>query len=540
MNGPRGSSSRPPFDPGRARGAADQGTLFSPTQPGERSGKQQANGPTTLTVSQLTRLVKGAINREFPNDIRVVGELSNLSRPAGGHLYFTLKDPSSEVRCVLWRSSAGSLKFTPVDGLEVVATGSLDVYEPRGQYQFYVRRMEPRGVGALEVAFRRLKERLEKEGLFDPARKRPIPRFARCVAVVTSETGAAIRDILQTISRRFPCLRVLVYGVRVQGDGAAEEIADAIRRINAARDRLGVDVLIVGRGGGSLEDLWAFNEEAVARAIYASEIPVVSAVGHEVDFTIADFTADVRAATPTAAAELVVPDRAELAADVEAQARRLRRGVARMLESARSRLTVIERYEWFRDPVGQVRRRGQEIDEVTSRLRLVIAGAVASRRSTLHDAEVRLSRVRPEAVLAKRRELLSRTEHRLRWAQGHFSLIAERRLRGMHARLMSASPEARVGQAAVLVKQLTERLAIGIARTLSDRRLALATLDARLLASGHENILRRGFTITRRKRGGKIVRASSDVKTGDRLETQTADGRIASRVLDGEQGELFE
>ena len=254
--------------------------------------KDRPAGPGTITVTELTRLIKGAIQAQLPAELHLVGEISNFTRSANGHLYFTMKDAASEIRCVMWRTAAGAMRFQPSDGLAVIATGAVDVYEPRGQYQFYVRKLEPRGVGALELAFRQLKERLAKEGLFAPERKRDLPRVPERIAVVTSATGAAIRDILQTLRRRYPAVRVFVFDVRVQGDGAAGEVADAIRRINRNRERLGgIDVMIVGRGGGSLEDLWAFNEEAVARAIFASKIPVVSAVGHEVDFTIADFTA---------------------------------------------------------------------------------------------------------------------------------------------------------------------------------------------------------------------------------------------------------
>jgi exodeoxyribonuclease VII large subunit len=512
---------------------APEPSLFAPASTGDK--------PVILTVSQFTRLVRGAIQKELPGDVHVLGELSNVSQPDGGHFYFTLKDESSEVRCVMWRSSAKALRFRLTDGLQVVATGSVDVYEPRGQYQLYVRRLEPRGVGELELAFRQLKERLEKEGLFDPRRKRKLPRFPERIAVVTSTTGAAVRDILQTIERRYPAVLVYVFGVRVQGDGAAAEIADAIRRINLARAKLGgVDVMIVGRGGGSLEDLWAFNEEVVARAIHASEIPVVSAVGHEVDFTIADFVADVRAATPTAAAELIVPQRAELLDAVENQQHRLYLSVRQMLESARSRLAMVERCEWFRDPAGRVRQHQQGVDEMVSRLRLAASRALSARRRALHDGELRLLRVRPEALLAKLRERLTRTENGLRWAAERLSVRAERRLREVAIRLAAASPRRLIEQGAILTDQLDGRLLRGWGHMLNDRRQVMLGFEARLSASSHEQVLRRGFTITRQARNGKILMKPDDVEVGDRIETETAMGRIASRVLDGDQGELFE
>jgi exodeoxyribonuclease VII large subunit len=531
---PRGKRpSREPFDPHKARGHQGEETLFS------SSGG--TDGPTTLTVSQLTRLIKGAIKREFAGDVHVVGELSNVSRPSGGHIYFTLKDASCEVRCVMWRSSAKALKFDLTDGQEVVATGEVDVYEPRGQYQLYVRRVEPRGVGSLELAFRQLKSRLEAEGLFAADRKRRLPAYPQCVAVVTSPTGAAVRDILQTLERRFPNVRVCVFGVRVQGEGAAEDVADAIRRLNRSRERLGgIDVMIVGRGGGSLEDLWAFNEEVVARAIFASEIPVVSAVGHEVDFTIADFVADVRAATPTAAAELVVPDRMELLGDLENLGHRQWQAVRLRLEAARAALAAAERCEWLRDPIGQLRRRQQEVDEASGRLQLAISRSLSQRKSAVHDWEVRLARVRPEAVLARRGEAVGRLEHRLRWAFGHLNLMRERALRSLVQRMVSASPRRRVEAGQVLLDQLEGRLSHGVLRELQANEEALKGLETRLAASSHEQVLRRGFTITRRLRGDKLVRAPRDVRIGDRLETETSDGKVASRVVDETQGELFE
>ncbi len=265
-------------------------------------------GTEPISVSQLTAMVKRAIEETLPSTLHVVGEISNFKRHSSGHLYLTLKDRASELSCVMWRSAAAKLPFGPEDGLEVIATGRVEVFERSGRYQLYIRKLEPRGVGALELAFRQLRERLSDAGLFAEKHKRPIPRYPRRIAIVTSPTGAAIADMLRTIKRRYPCVHILVHPVRVQGPGAAQEIAAAIRRVNACAERLGgIDSMIVGRGGGSLEDLWPFNEETVARAIHASRIPIISGVGHEVDVTIADLVADVRAATPTAAAELAAP-----------------------------------------------------------------------------------------------------------------------------------------------------------------------------------------------------------------------------------------
>ncbi|MEK7359226.1 MAG: exodeoxyribonuclease VII large subunit, partial [Planctomycetota bacterium] len=256
-----------------------------------------------LTITELTRRIRGSIEQEFFN-IWVVGEVSNFKRATSGHVYLTLKDSGAQLQAVIFKSLASRLKFEVKDGMQIVAFGSITVYDARGQYQLIVENVEPKGIGALQLAFLQLKERLEKEGLFDPCHKKPLPLLPKTIAIVTSPTGAAIRDILNVINRRFARVKILIYPVKVQGEGAALEISQAINDLNNIPD---IDVMIVGRGGGSLEDLWAFNEEVVARSIYASKIPVISAVGHEINVTISDLVADKRALTPTEAGELVVP-----------------------------------------------------------------------------------------------------------------------------------------------------------------------------------------------------------------------------------------
>jgi exodeoxyribonuclease VII large subunit len=543
---PGGSDSkRPPFDPRRVRGegagsarSGAGGSLFEKRQDGDRDAP--------LTVSQFTRRVRDAIRAEVSGTVRVVGELSNVARPPGGHVYFTLKDEASEVRCVMWRSDARGLKFEMQDGLEVLASGSVDVYEPRGQYQLYVKRLEPRGVGALELAFRQLRDRLEKEGLFDPAKKKPLPRYPSRIALVTSASGAAVQDMLRTLHRRYPKLHILVRDVRVQGDGAAEQIAQAIRELNRRRDRLGgIDVMIVGRGGGSLEDLWAFNEEAVARAIAVSSIPIVSAVGHEVDFTIADFVADVRAATPTAAAEMVVPVLTELLDQLDALRRRLTKSVRQRVELSRSCLTSIERSPWFRDPTGQVQRRRQPIDELLGRLRLSLSRQLGKRRSAIQDAQMRLVRARPAVQLARRRERIALTIRRLSSAIGRLTLAFERGLSRREALLQTASPRHGIARRRAALMETARRLSVGLARTLERQVAVLDSLETRLGASSHTSVLGRGYSITRLATGSnwrskRIIRGAEEVQEGDKLITETAHGEIASRVVDRRQRELFE
>lgn len=294
----------------------------------------EAAGPAFWTVAELTARVKATLERGFP-EVAVRGEISNLSTPRSGHVYFSLKDDAAQIRAVLWKSDAARLQFDLADGLAVKAWGRLTVYAPRGEYQLTVNRIEPEGIGALELAFRQRYARLAAEGLFDPARKRPLPAFPRRILIVTSPTGAAVRDLLQVTGRRWPLAEVLVVPSRVQGEGAAEEVAEAIALANRVA---GADFVILARGGGSLEDLWAFNEEVVARAIFGSELPVVSAVGHETDVTIADFVADLRALTPSEAGEICVPDLREVAQRLDRLSERLARGGRARLDQARDRL----------------------------------------------------------------------------------------------------------------------------------------------------------------------------------------------------------
>ena len=304
----------------------------------------------------------------------------------------------------MWRSSAMRLRFAPEAGMEVIATGGLEVYPQRGTYQLVVRQLEPRGVGALELAFRQLKERLEREGLFDPHRKRPLPRIPRRVALVTSPRGAAIRDILHTLNRRFPVLDILIFPVRVQGEGAAQEIAAAIHWLSAHHEELGgIDVLIAGRGGGSLEDLWAFNEEVVARAIAACRIPVVSAVGHEVDVSIADLVADVRAPTPTAAAELITPVLSELCDVLDQRARGVRRHAAHALHTARLRLNGLLATESLARPQARLRHRVQHLDELQQRLRLGLAERARRAREHSERGRAGVAALRHGAAVRARR-----------------------------------------------------------------------------------------------------------------------------------------
>jgi exodeoxyribonuclease VII large subunit len=333
-----------------------------------------------LTVSALTARIKGALESGF-GSVWVAGEISNLTRAASGHTYLSLKDEGSTLRAALFRGVGLRLRFEPRDGMQVVARGRISVYVPRGDYQLQIEELQPKGIGALELALQQLRERLQARGYFDPRRKKPLPRFPRTIALITSPTGAAVRDMLELLARRWPVAHVIVVPVRVQGDGACDEIAAAIRAVNRlhAAAALQLDALIVGRGGGSLEDLWAFNEEVVADAVFASKIPVVSAVGHEIDVTISDLVADHRALTPSHAITDLTPDRESLVAGLSDLGDRLRARVTRRLEVAKQRLDAVADRPVLRNPLDRIRGLEERLDGLDDRLRR--AGGLPIERS---------------------------------------------------------------------------------------------------------------------------------------------------------------
>jgi exodeoxyribonuclease VII large subunit len=352
----------------------------------------------TLTVSQLTAQIKDTLEGEFPS-LWVTGEISNYSRPQSGHCYFSLKDDQAQISAVMWRSTLSRLKFDLADGLDVICHGHVDVYAPRGKYQLVVDQLQPKGMGALELAFRKLREKLGAEGLFDPARKRKLPAFPRQLAFVTSPTGAAVRDFLEVLRRRWRGVDVLVIPARVQGDGAAAEIVAGIRLANRLSPR--PDVLVVGRGGGSLEDLWAFNEEAVVRAIAASRIPTVSAVGHEIDVTLADLAADVRALTSSEAAERVVPAAEEISARMRGYHQRLRHAAQRRVMWLRARWEGLAAQRPFRRPFDLVHDRSRRLDELAQHGNSVVWRLLRDRQNRLAMMAGKIESLSPLEVLAR-------------------------------------------------------------------------------------------------------------------------------------------
>lgn len=358
---------------------------------------QAPDGAPVYTVTEVTRAIKDTLETHLAR-VWITGEITNLRRPASGHCYFTLKDNFAQITVVIWRSSTARLKFDLQDGLAVILQGELTVYEPRGQYQVIARRVEPLGVGALQLAFTQLKEKLAQEGLFDPERKQPLPLIPRRIALVTSATGAAVHDMLNVIFRRMPNARVLVCPVRVQGNEAPAEIAGMIARVN---DLPEIDVIVVGRGGGSFEDLQPFNEEIVARAIAASRIPIVSAVGHETDFTIADFVADLRALTPTDAGTRIVPDVRQLTEHLGGFARRLGQTLLARIAAAKAHLNEIARQLAPRRTRENIRAREQRLDDLAQRLYHAITHCTALQKQRMQAAGARLESLSPLAVLSR-------------------------------------------------------------------------------------------------------------------------------------------
>lgn len=354
-------------------------------------------GPKIYTVREITKRIRDLVESQFPA-VWVEGEISGFKHPNSGHMYFNLKDGEAVLKAAFFSRHNRGIKFELKDGLQVLCFGKISVYEPRGDYQLYVEGIEPKGLGALALAFLQLKEKLAKEGLFDPVHKKPIPRFPKTVGVVTSPTGAAIQDILHVVNRRFRGTSVLLNPVRVQGQGAAEEIARAIDEMNQFED---IDVLIVGRGGGSLEDLWAFNEEAVARAIFRSRIPVISAVGHEIDWTICDWVSDLRAPTPSAAAELVVQNREDLEIRLGDFGTRLRNAMKSFFEIKQEALRVLQESYAFKQPLNLINQSAQRLDELLRQLQNYLKNLVREKDQTFRNWVGRLEALSPLAILGR-------------------------------------------------------------------------------------------------------------------------------------------
>jgi exodeoxyribonuclease VII large subunit len=478
-----------------------------------------------FSVSELTGRIRELLTRNF-TDILVEGELSNCQFPQSGHMYCTLKDDRAQIRCVCFKNQLRLMKFRPENGLHVTVRGSISVYETRGEYQIYIESIEPVGLGALQLAFDQLKKRLEAEGLFAAERKKPLPMLPRCIGLITSPTGAAVRDVVRILRRRFHNVYLTLYPVRVQGDGAALEIVRALQFFNRQQT---VDVLILARGGGSLEDLWAFNEETVARAVSDSVIPVICGIGHETDFTIADFVADVRASTPSAAAELVVQTRREFDKHVA----ELRGALA---EQMRYRILVLSRrvHEFagrrgFRRPLDLLRQQRQRADEMTSRLARGLRANLELSRKRFTAGHLRIIsfdfRKQIAAFRQRSNDFTARLELglRARMDQGR------RRHSTQHLRLLSFDFRAKI---AGLHRQLERRdheLAVRCERILRTQRDRLDRLRLQLEERSPTSVLERGYAIAT-DAAGQILRDATQVAIGDSVALQLHRGRLTTQV----------
>lgn len=439
--------------------------------------------PHILSVTELTRTVRDLIEGAV-GEVWVEGEISNLRKQASGHQYFTLKDDRCQLPCVLFfRPGLRQSSLSLAEGMLVHVRGQMTVYEARGQYQLNVSLVQAAGAGLLAAKFEALKRKLSAEGLFDTSHKRALPRFPKSVGIVTSPTGAAIADMLNILHRRAPWIQILINPVRVQGMGAGAEIAAAISEFNSGA-LPPVEVIVLARGGGSAEDLWEFNEESVARAIYASEVPVVSAVGHEIDFTIADFVADLRAPTPSAAAELVAPDSAAIFRRFEQFRGSMERCMLETVRNGRSRLTMMERSVLFREPKARLREWTQQMDDTMEQLARLASDHMNERKRRLESAHSSLREHRPDQILRIRRHELD---------------------------------------------GLSERLCSGLDQQLNSLRGRLETVGSLLRVLGPQSTLARGYSITRTEDGG-ILHSVVQAAQGNLLRTQLADGEVRSRV----------
>lgn len=443
--------------------------------------------PQQLSVSQLNRLAKQLLEDCFAQ-VSVTGELSTLSRPSSGHWYFTLKDERAQIRCAFFRNRNMRVNFQPQPGQQVVVRGKVSLYEGRGDYQLIVEHMQPAGAGALAAAFEALKAELQAAGWFDPALKKPLPPAIKHIAIITSPTGAALQDIVAVLKRRWPAMKVTLLPVLVQGEQAAGQIQRAIAQANqlARSASHNVDLILLTRGGGSLEDLWPFNERVVAEAIYQSELPVVSAVGHEVDFSIADFVADLRAATPSAAAELLSPDQSEINSKVQLLRGRLVRAQRRRLQHQREQLQQLNRR--IRDPRSRLREQAQRLDELEMRLRR-------------------------------------------QWQSSQRQRLA--RLAGLQQQMLLLSPDRQHATRINALTQLQARLQRSVQEQMRRRAQQLQALQSQLRQLGPEQTLSRGYAIVLDQQG-RAVRRAADLQQGQRLRGRFAEGQVALTVDDSE------
>jgi len=439
------------------------------------------------TVSQITSLIKVSLEETLPGQVTITGQISGFKRHSSGHCYFDLKDKNAIIPCVMWGSDFAKLKFKPENGLAILAKGHIDVYAPAGKYQFYAESLTPAGMGTLQLAFEQMRSRLEAEGLFNEEHKKPLPQYPFRIGILTSKSGAALHDIVDSIRNRWPVAKLLFYDVPVQGEGAAEKIATAIKDVNKRNTSLKLDVIIVGRGGGSMEDLWAFNEEAVARAIFNSKIPVISAVGHEVDFTIADFVADARASTPTKAGMIAVPDIKEVLQQIDSANNRIKANAESAIKLSAQRLKTILAAAVFRNPLVIIQNRGQILDEFENNLAESAKSFVLNIRKLLQIYFEKILKIEPHRLMADKKIPLNNLQNRL--------------------------------------SQKTSGL-------LASVKLQIETQAGKLSACNLKSVLNRGYSITKNAITGQIVKSVAEININDIIITELKDENLVeSKVV---------
>jgi exodeoxyribonuclease VII large subunit len=476
-------------------------------------------------VSELTAGIRELLERAFA-DLWVEGEVSNLHSAQSGHLYFTLKDAHAQIRCVCFRDQISRLRFRPEDGLQVTVRGAIGVYEPRGEYQIYVTNIEPVGLGALQLAFDQLKRKLSEEGLFNEARKKPLPALPRCIGVVTSPAGAAIRDILRVLKRRFPNVYVQLYPVKVQGDGAAAEIVQGLRYFNRVKT---ADVLILARGGGSLEDLWAFNEEIVARAIFASEIAVISGIGHETDFTIADLVADLRAPTPSAAAEIVVRSKQEFERHIAEYSRQLFQQIRYHFSQWWHRVRDLQTHRGFRQMDLLVRRRRQYVDELWSSLTIGTRLRLGMSRQRVMKAGVQIGSFDLRARAKVLRRNIEHQRSALGAALSHVVRLKQGRFSDTRVKLARIDLRSRVALLRRTLEQRSETMRVRMDWLLVAKRRRIEPVGLQLEERSPLRLLERGYSIVYDSTG-KVLRSTDQVLVGDDIAVRLAKGELDATV----------
>jgi len=506
------------------------------------------------TVSQVNLLVKVVLEERLPSRMVVKGQISDWKpHRESGHCYFLLKDEGGVLPCVMWASNFRNVKFALEDGMEVLATGHIDVYTVGGKYQLYVERIEPVGVGALQLAFEQMVKKLAAEGLFDEAHKKRLPEYPMRIGILTSESGAAIEDIKDSIWNRWPCARLFLYPVPVQGEGAAEKIAEALRNVNSRNKKLSLDVLIVGRGGGSPEDLWAFNEEILARAIYDSTIPVISAVGHEIDTTIADLVADARASTPTKAGVVAVPDMQEVLGRLGHFEKRLASELRSNVELCRGRLETVLASWVFQNPLSLVFDAQQQLDEQGMRLLEAARDVVAGARERITACYEQVVRIEPHRLLTGKIVSLQTLVHRVEMvmqsvlnkanqnlgdkAIGLKNAItglltsARQQLQFKHEAISRVQPERILREKTVKLGILNTAADTALKTVINRLQIQLTKQESKLVTLDPRSVLQRGYSITTSQKTGVVVKTPRDIQIGDFLVTELAGKNlIESRV----------